>query len=244
MSLHIGLLLFPRVQQLDLTAPYEVLASVPGAVMHLVGRTLEPVSSATGLVLTPTTSFADCPALDVLCIPGGVGVDPLLSDAVVLDFVRRQAAGARYITSVCTGALVLGAAGLLVGRRATTHWNSHDLLAQFGALPGACPRGAGRQPLHRRRRDRRDRLRAHPRGRAGGAGGGGGHPASVRIRAGPALQRRNAGLRAAERAGHGPPAVGAHPAGAGGDHRGHHRAGPRKRVLTAAQTTIVRVRQL
>lgn len=135
MMLHIGLLLFPRVQQLDLTGPYEVFASLPGARMHLVARTMEPVTSATGLVLAPTTTFAACPPLDVLCVPGGASVNALLRDGATLDFVRKQAAGARYVTSVCTGALVLGAAGLLRGRRATTHWGSHDLLAAFGAIP-------------------------------------------------------------------------------------------------------------
>jgi cyclohexyl-isocyanide hydratase len=113
MTLHIGLLLFPRVQQLDLTGPYEVFASLPGAQMHLVARTMEPVASVTGLVLAPTATFAACPPLDVLCIPGGTGVNALLRDGATLDFVRGQAAGARYVTSVCTGALVLGAAGLL-----------------------------------------------------------------------------------------------------------------------------------
>ncbi len=135
MSLHFGLLLFPRVQQLDLTGPYEVFASLPGARVDLVARSMEPVMSATGLTLMPTTTFADCPQLDVLCVPGGSGVNALMTDAGTLDFVRMQAAEARYVTSVCTGALVLGAAGLLRGRRATTHWNAHDLLAAFGAVP-------------------------------------------------------------------------------------------------------------
>jgi cyclohexyl-isocyanide hydratase len=135
MTLQIGLLLFPQVQQLDLTGPYEVFASLPGTTMHLPARTLEPVRTATGLILVPTTTLDDCPALDVLCVPGGIGVNALLGDETVLGFVRRQAAGARFVTSVCTGALVLGAAGLLRGRRATTHWASHDLLAAFGAIP-------------------------------------------------------------------------------------------------------------
>lgn len=135
MALEIGLLVFPKVQQLDLTGPYEVFASLPEARVHLVSRSLAPVASATGLVLTPTTTFAACPALDVLCVPGGAGVNALMEDAETLDFVRRQAAGVRYLTSVCTGALVLGAAGLLVGRRATTHWAAHDLLAALGAVP-------------------------------------------------------------------------------------------------------------
>lgn len=135
MTIEIGFLVFPQVQQLDLTGPYEVLAMVPGARVHLVAKTLAPVASATGLVLTPTITFTACPALDVICVPGGSGVNPLLEDAETLDFLRRQAAGARYVTSVCTGALVLGAAGLLRGRRATTHWAAHDLLAAFGAVP-------------------------------------------------------------------------------------------------------------
>lgn len=135
MTLEIGLLVFPRVQQLDLTGPYEVFASIPGARVHLVARARDPVASATGLVLAPTITFADCPQLDVVCVPGGAGVNALMTDAETLDFLRRQAPGARYVTSVCTGALVLGAAGLLAGRRATTHWAAHDLLAAFGAVP-------------------------------------------------------------------------------------------------------------
>jgi cyclohexyl-isocyanide hydratase len=135
MPIDIGLLLFPRVQQLDLTGPYEVFASIPDARVHLVAKTAEPVTSATGLVLTPTVTFAACPQLDVLCVPGGVGVNALQRDEETLGFVRAQAARARYVTSVCTGAFVLAAAGLLRGRRATTHWGSHDLLAAYGAIP-------------------------------------------------------------------------------------------------------------
>ncbi|MFF8799141.1 MULTISPECIES: DJ-1/PfpI family protein [unclassified Methylobacterium] len=135
MAIEIGFLVFPRVQQLDLTGPYEVLAMVPGSRVHLVAKSLSPLPSATGLVLTPTLDFAACPALDVICVPGGAGVNPLMEDAETLGFLRRQAARARYVTSVCTGALVLGAAGLLRGKRATTHWAAHDLLAAFGAIP-------------------------------------------------------------------------------------------------------------
>ena len=135
MTIEVGLLLFDRVQQLDLTAPYEVFASAARARVHLVAATLEVVTSATGLLLAPTMSFAECPSLDALCVPGGVGVNALLQDQATLDFVRRQAAGAQFIASVCTGALVLGAAGLLRGRRATTHWSAHHLLAAFGAVP-------------------------------------------------------------------------------------------------------------
>jgi cyclohexyl-isocyanide hydratase len=135
MNLEIGILVFPSVQQLDLTGPYEVFASVPGAKVHLIWKDRTPIVSATGLVLAPTMTFAQCPALDVLCVPGGAGINALLRDAAVLGFLRAEAARARYVTSVCTGALVLGAAGLLEGRRATTHWASHDFLARFGAIP-------------------------------------------------------------------------------------------------------------
>jgi cyclohexyl-isocyanide hydratase len=135
MSVEIGLLVFPNVQQLDLTGPYEVFASWPEARVRLVWKNREPVLSSTGLRLEPDVAFDDCPPLDVVCAPGGVGINPLLADEAILAFVRRQAATARFVTSVCTGAMVLGAAGLLRGKRATTHWASHDLLAAFGAVP-------------------------------------------------------------------------------------------------------------
>jgi cyclohexyl-isocyanide hydratase len=135
MPVEIGLLVFPDVQQLDLTGPYEVFASWPEARVRLVWKSREPVFSSTRLRLGPDAGFDDCPPLDVVCAPGGVGINPLLVDEAVLGFLRRQAASARFVTSVCTGALVLGAAGLLRGKRATTHWASHDLLAAFGAIP-------------------------------------------------------------------------------------------------------------
>jgi len=135
MTLNIGLLVFPRVQQLDLTGPYEIFSMLPDAKVHLVWKDCSPVVSATGLPFTATATFADCPPLDVLCIPGGDGVNALMRDETVLDFVRRAAAEARYVTSVCTGSLVLGAAGLLKGKRATTHWLSHDFLEALGAIP-------------------------------------------------------------------------------------------------------------
>ena len=131
----IGILVFPRVQQLDLTGPFEVFASLPETEVRLVGKVRGPVTTVTGLTLVADTTLDDCPRLDVLCVPGGSGINALLEDDAVLDFVRRQAAGVRYLTSVCTGALVLGAAGLLAGRRATTHWGSHGLLQRFGAIP-------------------------------------------------------------------------------------------------------------
>lgn len=135
--LQVGILVFPAVQQLDLTGPYEVFASTPGCRVHLVWKDTAPITSATGLKLIPTVSFADCPALDVICVPGGSGINALLRDDETLDFVRRQAAGARLVTSVCTGAMVLGAAGLLTGKRAATHWNALDFLPHFGATPVA-----------------------------------------------------------------------------------------------------------
>jgi len=135
MALQIGFLLFPQVQQLDLTGPYDVLASLPDVQVHLVWKDLVPVTSSTGLLLKPTTTFEDCPVLDVICVPGGAGVGPLMEDEQTLAFIKAQAAQARYVTSVCTGSLVLGAAGLLQGKRATTHWAYHDLLATLGAIP-------------------------------------------------------------------------------------------------------------
>lgn len=134
-AITVGLLLFPNLTQLDLTGPYEVFRKTPGISTLLVAASLAPVRAETGLGLLPDTVMADCPQLDVICVPGGPGVGALMEDAAVLAFLRRQAAGAKYVTSVCTGALVLGAAGLLKGKRATTHWASHDLLAQLGAIP-------------------------------------------------------------------------------------------------------------
>ncbi|WPN28502.1 DJ-1/PfpI family protein [Pseudomonas sp. P5_109] len=134
MTLHIGFLLFPQVQQLDLTGPYDVLASLPDVKVHLIWKDLMPVTASTGLLLKPTITFDDCPALDVICVPGGGGVGPLMEDEQTLDFLKTQAANARYITSVCTGSLVLGAAGLLKGKRATTHWAYHELLKPLGAI--------------------------------------------------------------------------------------------------------------
>jgi cyclohexyl-isocyanide hydratase len=133
-TIHVGLLLFPRLTQLDLTGPFEVFAKWPDAAVHLVSKTLGPVTAETGMRIVPDTTLADCPQLDVVCVPGGPGVSAVMEDAEVLAFLRRQAAGARFVTSVCTGALVLGAAGLLRGRRATTHWASHDLLGGLGAI--------------------------------------------------------------------------------------------------------------
>ena len=134
-ALDIGFLIFPRLTQLDFTGPFEVLCRLPGARVRVIAAQAGPVAADTGLTFVADTAMADCPALDLICVPGGPGVAALMEDAAVLDFLRRQAAGARYVTSVCTGALVLGAAGLLRGKRATTHWASHDFLAALGATP-------------------------------------------------------------------------------------------------------------
>jgi cyclohexyl-isocyanide hydratase len=133
--LQIGLVLFPRVTQLDFTGPLQVFSSVPDAKVHLIWKRIEPVTSDSVMMLTPTVTFADCPQLDVICVPGGFGTDAMVNDEEMLDFLRQQAKGAKYITSVCTGSLVLGAAGLLRGYRATTHWSAMDNLAPLGALP-------------------------------------------------------------------------------------------------------------
>jgi cyclohexyl-isocyanide hydratase len=135
MPLQIGFVLFPKVTQLDLTGPLQVFSSVPGAQVHLAWKRMEPVASDTVLALMPTTNFADCPQLDVICVPGGAGTDDMVNDEEVLQFLRAQAAGAKYVTSVCTGSLVLGAAGLLRGFRATTHWTAMEFLAGYGATP-------------------------------------------------------------------------------------------------------------
>src|SRR3979409_1754873 len=118
---------FPRVTQLDLTGPVQVFSSVPGAKVHLIWKRLEPVTSDSVLTLTPTVSFADCPQLDVICVPGGVGTDDMINYEESRYFRRTQAERAKYITSVCTGSLVLGAAGLLRGYRAATHRTAMDL---------------------------------------------------------------------------------------------------------------------
>ena len=133
--LQIGLVIFPKVTQLDFTGPLQVFSSVANAKVHLIWKRIEPVASDSVLTLTPTITFADCSQLDVICVPGGAGTDDMVNDAEMLDFLRKQAVAAQYVTSVCTGSLVLGAAGLLKGYRATTHWSAMDHLAPFGATP-------------------------------------------------------------------------------------------------------------
>ena len=133
--LQIGSLLFEGVDQIDLTGPFEVLSRLPNSTCRLYGKTGEPVRDLRGLRLTPDAALADAPQLDVLHVPGGFGQEALMEDADVLGWIAAQAAGARSVFSVCTGALLCGAAGLLKGRRATTHWASFHLLPLFGAIP-------------------------------------------------------------------------------------------------------------
>ncbi len=165
-----GMLLFPNLTQLDLTGPYEVLARLPGAETLLLWKTLDPVRSEHGLTILPMATFSSCPPLDLVLVPGGAGINPLLEDPEVLGFLRRAAAEARYVVGVCTGSLVLGAAGLLRGRRAATHWMSRDLLRPFGAEPVA------------------ERVVVDGKLFTGGGVTGGGDPARHRIRPGAALR--------------------------------------------------------
>ena len=136
-TVNIGILFFPRVTQLDATGPAQVLSRVPGAKMHIIWKTRDPVPTDSGFSVVPTTTFADCPQLDVICVPGGAGQIDLMNDQETLDFLRRQAPGARYVTSVCTGSLVLAAAGLLKGYRSACHWAAREHLKAFGAIPVA-----------------------------------------------------------------------------------------------------------
>ena len=133
--LHIGALLFERMDQIDFTGPFEVLSKVPNSSFHVIGKDKTPIRDVQGLILTPEETLSEAPELDVLVVPGGYGQQDLMDDEVVLSFIRRQAAHAEYVFSVCTGALICGAAGLLRNVRSTTHWASFDLLRYFGAIP-------------------------------------------------------------------------------------------------------------
>jgi cyclohexyl-isocyanide hydratase len=136
-TIHIGFLVFPKVTQLDLTGPAQVLSRVPGAKVHLVWQVLEPLMTDVGFTINPTTTFDECPQLDVLCAPGGFGVVEQLSDTATLAFLRAQGKTARYVTSVCNGSLLLGAAGLIDGYKSACHWMWRHYLPQFGAEPVA-----------------------------------------------------------------------------------------------------------
>lgn len=135
MTRQIGMLIFPRLTQLDMTGPYEVLARLPDTKVELVARTLEPVTTDRGMQIVPTVTYDTCPPLDVVMVPGGPGQQDLMDDEAALSFLHKQAATAKYVTSVCTGSLVLGAAGLLKGKRATCHWAALEHLEPLGAIP-------------------------------------------------------------------------------------------------------------
>ena len=133
--IRVAFLLFPNVTQLDLTGPAQVLSRLGNVTIDLVARAHAPVPTDAGFALVPTATFADARQPDILCVPGGFGVNDAMEDPATLAWVIKAATGATWITSVCTGSLLLGAAGLLMGYRATTHWASHHHLAAFGAIP-------------------------------------------------------------------------------------------------------------
>jgi cyclohexyl-isocyanide hydratase len=130
---NIVFVLFDNVTQLDFTGPVQFLSRLPGAKVHIASKDGGPVSTDCGFGILPTTSFANCPQADIICVPGGHGVRQAIADAAIVGFVREQAKRATWITSVCTGSFVLGAAGLLQGKRATAHWAYTHLLPLFGA---------------------------------------------------------------------------------------------------------------
>lgn len=129
------MLIFPQMTQLDMTGPYEVLARLPNSKVDLVARALGPITTDRGMKIVPTVTYETCPQLDVIMVPGGPGQQELMEDEAALGFLRKQAAAAKYVTSVCTGSLVLGAAGLLKGKRAACHWNALEHLKLLGAIP-------------------------------------------------------------------------------------------------------------
>ena len=132
---HIGMLLYPNLTQLDLTGPAQVLSRAPGVQMHYLWKTIEPIPSDSSLSLLPNRTFKDCPQLDLICVPGGAGQTALMSDEETLSFLRTQAEKAKYVTSVCTGSLILGAAGLITGYKSACHWMWREYLPAFGAIP-------------------------------------------------------------------------------------------------------------
>ncbi|MCA9781559.1 MAG: DJ-1/PfpI family protein [Candidatus Eremiobacteraeota bacterium] len=133
--MQVAFVLFPNLTQLDLTGPLQILHRLPGATIHLAAASREPVPSDCGLSLVPTCTFEEVSKVDLLCIPGGFGVSGAIREPRLMEFVSRAGGQAQYLTSVCTGAFVLGAAGLLKGKRATTHWAYRDLLTKVGAIP-------------------------------------------------------------------------------------------------------------
>jgi len=133
--LNIGGMVFPSMDQMDFTGPFEVLSRIPNSKFHVLWKQKVPISDAHGLILTPDTTFTESPRLDLLVVPGGHGQEALMNDDEVLQFIQEQARSAKCVLSVCTGALLCGAAGLLRGVRATTHWSAFHLLGYFGAIP-------------------------------------------------------------------------------------------------------------
>ncbi len=133
--LTIGCLVFPRQDQIDFTGPFEVLSRIPASTVHVIAKTKAPIRDVKGLILTPEMAIAEAPPLDLLLVSGGLGQQSLMEDEEILSLIRNQANSGRYVLSVCTGALLCGAAGILRGRRATTHWAAWDLLHYYGAIP-------------------------------------------------------------------------------------------------------------
>lgn len=131
----ISFLIFRQVTQLDLMGPAQVLSRMPGARVQLVAKTLGPVPTDAGFPILPTHDFASAERPDILCVPGGFGITDVMDDPESLAWLRGMAGTAQWVTSVCTGSLILGAAGLLRGYRATCHWASHEWLESFGAIP-------------------------------------------------------------------------------------------------------------
>jgi cyclohexyl-isocyanide hydratase len=135
MTLEIGMLLYPKLTQLDLTGPHEVMCRIPGARVRLFSKTLEPVPTEGGLTIMPNATFDEVQQVDLLFVPGGSGQITMTGDTDTLDYLHRLGTGATWVTSACTGALLLGAAGLLRGYRAATHWAFMELLSVCGAIP-------------------------------------------------------------------------------------------------------------
>lgn len=131
----IAFLLFPNVTQLDLTGPAQVLSRLGNARLDLVWKTRDPVMTDAGFAILPTATFDEIEAVDIVCVPGGIGVTEVMKDEAAMAWLRKVGAGAQWVTSVCTGSLILGAAGLLEGYKATSHWAWHDALSLFGAIP-------------------------------------------------------------------------------------------------------------
>lgn len=131
--MNIVFVLFDNVTQLDFAGPVQFLSRLPGATTYIASTDGKAVSTDCGFAIVPNTSFADCPQANIICVPGGHGVREAIADTAIVEFVREQAKAAEWITSVCTGSFILGAAGLLNGKRATTHWAYTQLLPRFGA---------------------------------------------------------------------------------------------------------------